>query len=73
MAVRTSITISEDSKKRAEEIKNALPFLKSFGAVVEYCITYVHEELASNAGGKRKKNLARRILGKRGDKNGIPK
>ena len=45
MAVRTSISISEDSKKRAEEIKNTLPFLRSFGAVVEYCITYIHEEV----------------------------
>ena len=45
--VRTSITISEESKKRAEEIKNALPFLKSFGAVVEYSITLVHEEIAN--------------------------
>jgi len=54
MTVRTSITISEDSKKKAEEIKNALPFLKSFGAVVEYCIAEVHEEIA-NPSGKTKK------------------
>ena len=47
MAIRTSITISEDSKKKAEEIKNTLPYLKSFGAVVEYCITQVHQEVAS--------------------------
>jgi len=55
MAVRTSITISEESKNRAEEIKNTLPFLKSFGAVVEYCITYVHEEIASKAAVNPKK------------------
>jgi len=45
MVIRTSITLSENSKKKAEEIKKALPFLKSFGAVVEYCITQVHEEV----------------------------
>jgi len=56
MVVRTSIAISENSKKRAEEIKDTLPFLKSFGAVVEYCITRVHqEEVASKEAGNPKK------------------
>mgnify|MGYP001126564943 CR=1 FL=1 len=48
MVVRTSTVISEESKRKAEEIKNALPFLKSFGAVVEYCITQVHEEISNS-------------------------
>jgi len=56
MAVRTSIVISEESKRKAEEIKNALPFLKSFGSVVEYCITQVHEEISNLAGNPKKYN-----------------
>ena len=59
MVVRTSIRISKDSKKRAEEIKNALPYLKSFGAVVEYCITHVHEEVANKEAGNPKKHNKR--------------
>jgi len=56
MVVRTSTVISEESKRKAEEIKNALPFLKSFGAVVEYCITQVHEEISNPVGNPKKHN-----------------
>jgi len=55
MRIRTSITISEESKKKADDIKNALPFLKSFGAVVEYCIIHVHEETSNLRGRKGEK------------------
>jgi len=54
MVFRTSIAISEESKRRAEEIKDALPFLRSFGAVVEYCITHVHEEVVRKETGSPK-------------------
>jgi len=56
MVLRKSITISEESRKRAEEIKSMLPYLKSFGAVVEYCITHVHEEVVGKKPETRKNN-----------------
>jgi len=59
MVVRTSTVISEESKRKAEEIKNALPFLKSFGAVVEYCITQVHEEMVNKQTENPKKHNKR--------------
>jgi len=45
--IKTSLRLNEQSKEKAEEIKKALPFLKSFGAVVEYSIAHVYEEITN--------------------------